>query len=1252
MHNGRCATVCLKDTHCAENEVCDAGICVEGQRSDTTAPTIRSAEPMGEGVGFDDVVVTITFSEPMDNTSGLDGVSVHKDNAGGEIIGLGSATWSDDGATLEIPVAETLLPFTRYHVILSAEGELPPIDLAGNALAASFEFEFRTVSITSPENPAVTPTNDDANGLTDYDVSFDATDGVEPGDTVTVILPPGTDLSDIAVQGDDYTIISVDGNTVTLQANTGTAPGEPVVIVLLGARNPVDNGVYQTCVATTADAVCAGQSVTLAPRDMTPPIIVTASPSESSAPISGTTLSVTFGEPMDTTTGRNAFSVHEGSLTGTSIGVLSGTWSSDATRLSTLFVTDLTPLTTYFVQVSADPALAPRDLGNNALSATYVYVFQTASDGTVTSITVMPSRPYAGSTSSYTVGFVATDGLTAGDSVTVEFAPGTDASGASGGGDGLSVVAADATTVTLSATGDASAGSVLSFTLDGIVNPMTSGASAETFYLSITTTANTAPASAAYVINPPDSVAPAISSSLPTGGDVAANGARLTVTFAEAMDTTTGQNSIVLHEGSLAGPTVATSPATWSPDGRTLTAQVSATLKSYTTYVVEVSNSVGVAPRDLAGNPIASRYTYSFRSVSTTSAAVSSLLVGDGYSGAQSSYTLTMTATNGLAAGDSITLTFPAGTSLASATVLGSNFTIVGTSGTTLTLQAQPSMAPVAPGGSVSFTVDAIGNPLVTTPTAQTVSLQLATTRDAVGISVNYPLYPTSVLGLNEWMDTHVAGQWLSAINITFTVPGGLQPGDAMEIVFPPSFGLDAASLNVPNTGLTFSQGDYRFTYTGSPVSPGQQFSASFSGKADMTPTTPAAGDYSVQVATLRDAAPASLLLHIAPVDLYVDNAMGEPSCNGQCIAVDMPGACVCGPFHDIDVALAVAQPGNVVHVASGTYTTSNGIGGAGGLPMAMGPGVTLTGSTSRASDTIISGYSASDFVGIVQVTNGDVLRNLTLQMLPNDSGNRVAIYCNGLVAVTLDGLVLDGGSAGPNAGVTRGLYAIQACAATVTNTTFKNFTADGAYLSATRDSSFTNVKFLNNNRGVSTSSWCTVAPLVDNAVFCGNTGSGIYQTQGAPTYNCCPIDIINSSFTDSDPDGCSTPNTEAIRVESCANPAYGVSVRGSTIERSSGYGVYAWKASVDLGQYADDGGNTVRDNGKVGICLVNGASDPFITVFAAGNTWQGGTTTSGSLGSDCEVAQSSVAGDVSLQASFAQGTVCTSASDSSCVAP
>jgi hypothetical protein len=326
--------------------------------------------------------------------------------------------------------------------------------------------------------------------------------------------------------------------------------------------------------------------------DTTPPTITSVSPTAGATGIStGTTVTTTFSEAMSSSTiNTSSFLLHNSSGTAVTATV---SYSSFTRRATLSPSSALANSMTYTATVKGGTSGA-RDSAGNPLAADYTWSFTTAADTmrpTVTSIS-----PSSGAT-----------GVSTGAQVTATFSE-----------------AMDGSTITSSAFELRSSGSLVATTVSydsatrrATLTPSGALLNLTTYTATVTTGVKDVGGnalSANYVwsfTTVPDTTPPTVTSvSPPSGAAGVSAGTRVSVTFSEAMSSSTITSSTLQLRNS-SGASV---PASVSFSSSTSTASLapSSPLANSTTYTATVTTGV----KDLVGNSLATAYNWSFTTVS------------------------------------------------------------------------------------------------------------------------------------------------------------------------------------------------------------------------------------------------------------------------------------------------------------------------------------------------------------------------------------------------------------------------------------------------------------------------------------------------------------------------------------------------------------------------------------------------------------------------------------------------------------
>jgi len=355
--------------------------------SDFTAPTVDSTSPAADATDvLVDTVVTATFSEAMDATT----ITASSFTVAGV---SGSVSYNSGSYTATFTPASNLAYDTAYTASLSTA----MTDVAGNPLASTYSWSFTTgslppgTSLVSINAPAqVTPGEDftanvDISSVTDfdacqYDVTFDplilrlddVTEGLIGSTTVPV------DIYNELSAGTFRVIQNVPG----LGGVTGSGYMAVLHFHVLGSGGDssaidLSNGVLSDITASQIPAVWNGDSVTVQ-GDTTPPTVVSTSPTSGATGVAvDTVVTATFSEAMDAAT-ITASSFTIAGVSG-SVSYNSGTYTANFTPASDL---------AYDTAYTASLSTAITDVAGNPLASAYSWSFTTGSMPGVVTVSI------------------------------------------------------------------------------------------------------------------------------------------------------------------------------------------------------------------------------------------------------------------------------------------------------------------------------------------------------------------------------------------------------------------------------------------------------------------------------------------------------------------------------------------------------------------------------------------------------------------------------------------------------------------------------------------------------------------------------------------------------------------------------------------------------------------------------------------------------------------------------------------------
>lgn len=554
-----------------------------GSSADTLAPTVSSTAPAGGGTGVAlGGNLSATFSESM-NPSTVNTTSFTL--ARGNTPVLGTVSYS--GITAMFNPTLALLPLTVYRATITTEVQ----DLAGNALATNFVWQFTTGTLadsTAPTVASVTPANQSVG--------------------VSVSVNPTTTFSEVM---NPLTI-----NTASFTLYNGLVPivGTVAYSGVTAIFNPIgtlsENTLYTATITTMAEDM-AGNALandfswtftTSTPTDTTAPRVSFTVPGNGAANVArGGNLSVIFTEVMDPLTVNNTtFTLSQGATP------VAGTVSYVGLTATFNPLVNLVASTLYTATITT----GAKDAAGNALASNYVWRFTTGTTFDITRPTVSSTVPANGAI-----------GVPIGRNLSVTFSEPIDpltintASFTLMNGDTpvIGNVTYSGVTATFDHFFNLAPSSDYTATISTAVRDLAGNALAEDYVWSFST---------GTVV---DNVAPTVTSTVPTNGSIGvALGRNLLATFSEPM------SAISINVATFTLETGATPVVgTVSYVGVTATFNPVVSLLPNTEYIATISTSA----TDLGGNGLAEDYVWSFTTgdaLDTTAPTVSATFPEDG----------------------------------------------------------------------------------------------------------------------------------------------------------------------------------------------------------------------------------------------------------------------------------------------------------------------------------------------------------------------------------------------------------------------------------------------------------------------------------------------------------------------------------------------------------------------------------------------------------------------------------------------
>ncbi len=541
------------------------------QTGDTTPPTVGTTIPAdgASGVAINSKLVA-SFNEAMDPAT-LD-PSTFTFVSGPSVTG--TVTYDDPSRTASYKPDQDLLPGMTYTIQLTTGVK----DLAGNPLAASHSWTFTTAATpdnTPPTVSALTPNSGATGVATNQKVNATFSETVDPA-TITT--------ASFTLEGPGSTPVT---GTIAYVGLTGIATFSPT--------NPLANNTTFTGTLTTDIKDLAGNPLgnafswtftTAASSDSTPPTVISTNPADGASNVpTNSKITATFSEAMDPSTiDQSALIVVSGPM------VVGSVTYADAARTATLIPNQLLMAnSTYTVNVTT----SAEDLAGNALAATHSWTFTTGPAPDTTPPTVSTVTPSNGAT-----------GVPINQNVNATFSEPIDANTIGTGtfnlkGPGTTLVVGtiafvDVTGVaTFSPTNPLPSNTLFTATLTTGVQDLAGNALASPFTWTFTTSlaADTTPPVVIFTVPDNDSTGVATNS-------------KITATFSESMDPMTlSQATFTVVDGAATMGQV-----TYADVGKTATFTPNQLLMANTLYQANLTTGV----KDLAGNPLAAPYTWSF----------------------------------------------------------------------------------------------------------------------------------------------------------------------------------------------------------------------------------------------------------------------------------------------------------------------------------------------------------------------------------------------------------------------------------------------------------------------------------------------------------------------------------------------------------------------------------------------------------------------------------------------------------------
>jgi len=337
-----------------------------GVAPDVTAPLISSVVPANNSVSATTATnLSVAFSEAMNPGTVTSSTFTLKQ---GSVSIAGTVTSS--GMTATFVPSSALISNTLYTATITTGVK----DLAGNALATSYIWSFKTASVidvTAPVVSSVVPVNaaTTASTTTKASVTFSEAMNVSTINASSFTLKQGS----TAVAG----TVSYSGLTASF-----------IPAAALTASTVYTATITSAVTDAAGNALAANYTwnfTTAAVADVTPPVVLSSVPVSGAVSISASSkLTVTFSETMDATTiSSSTFTLKQGAVSVAGIVSYTGTTATFSPSVA------LTGNTLY----SATITTGAKDVSGNQLAANYTWSFTTAVPSDVTAPTIISVTP-------------------------------------------------------------------------------------------------------------------------------------------------------------------------------------------------------------------------------------------------------------------------------------------------------------------------------------------------------------------------------------------------------------------------------------------------------------------------------------------------------------------------------------------------------------------------------------------------------------------------------------------------------------------------------------------------------------------------------------------------------------------------------------------------------------------------------------------------------------------------------------------
>ncbi len=600
-----------------------------GPAPDSTSPTVSSTVPTTNATGVSlNSAISATFSEALDPaTISTASFSVVVTSGGAPVSG----TVTYNGVTATFTPSSALPGSTQFTATLTGTaGNIA--DLAGNPLATDYVWSFTAGAVpdsTSPTVSSTVPTTNATGVSLNSAISATFSEALNPATISTATFSVVVTSGGAPVPG----TVTYNGVTATFTPSSALPGSTQFTATLTGTAGNITD-----LAGNPLTTNYVWSFTTVPPPDITPPAVSSTVPTTNATGVSlNSTVTATFSEALDPAT----ISTASFTVVVTSGGAtVSGTVSYNGVT-ATFTPDSVLPGNTQFTATLAGGVGNITDLAGNPLAASYVWSFTTQPDLILPDV-ISPLSPVSNATNVATntnVSATFSEPITPGSVVFLLNGPGgavsTSPPALTGNNDFVTI------------------------------NPAASLENNTTYVATISAARDIAgnnlamPFSWSFTTVPaPDTAPPTVSSHTPIVGatGVSINSA-ISIIFSESMNLLTINETNITIDGG-----VSASSVTYS--GVTAVFTPSVNLANNTTYTVTVTTGA----TDVAGNPIAANYTFSFTTAAapdTTPPTVSS--------------TVPATNATGISLNSAVTATFSE--ALNPATIILSTFSVVETIG-------------------------------------------------------------------------------------------------------------------------------------------------------------------------------------------------------------------------------------------------------------------------------------------------------------------------------------------------------------------------------------------------------------------------------------------------------------------------------------------------------------------------------------------------------------------------------------------